>query len=82
MQLVVTPRGVVRCLYAEQIDLRALGQPVITRASHVEPTAGGGWLADLTPVQGPILGPFPCRSMALAAEQIWLEQHWLGCQAG
>ena len=80
MQLVVTPRGAVRCLYAEHFDLQSLGRPVIRRASHVEPTAEGGWLADLTPVQGPILGPFPCRSMALAAEQTWLEQHWLGCE--
>ena len=78
MQLVILPGGAVRCLYTEQIDLAALGSPAITRASHVEPTPDGLWLADLAPVQGPVLGPFPSRSEALAAEHSWLETNWLG----
>ena len=77
MDLVITPRGTLRCLYGEELDLAAFGPPVITRASHVEPGGDGRWLADLTPVAGPVLGPFPRRSDALAAEQTWLEQHWL-----
>lgn len=78
MQLVVDPGGAVRCIYSEEIDLAALGSPVITRASHVEPDQDGHWLADLAPVGGPILGPFLLRSEALAAESAWLEANWLG----
>ena len=78
MELVVTPGGRVRCLYDEAIDLYALGRPIIRRASHVEPDADGRWLADLGPVQGPRLGPFRARSLALEAERVWLERHWLG----
>ena len=77
MQLIVEPDGRVRCIYGEQIDLAVLGRAEITRASHVEPFADGQWLADLRPVSGPILGPFSCRSEALAAEVAWLEAHWL-----
>ena len=77
MQLVILPSGAVRCIYAEEIDLATLGSPAITRASHVEPTSDGRWLADLSPVDGPNLGPFLLRSQALAAEASWLEAHWL-----
>lgn len=77
MQLVILPDGTARCLYHEAIDLSVLGKSAITRASHVEPDKRGGWLADLSPVSGPLLGPFPRRSDALAAERAWLEAHWL-----
>jgi hypothetical protein len=43
----------------------------------VEPTSGGKWIADMKPVDGPVLGPFSMRSQALAAERRWLEKHWL-----
>ena len=56
-------------------------EPSITRASHVEPDQQGRWLADLTPVAGPVLGPFERRSEALEAEQSWLAEHWLVHQA-
>jgi hypothetical protein len=78
MQLVIEPGGVVRCLYTEEIDLSALGNPAISRASHVEPDQQGGWWADLSPIHGPSLGPYSHRSEALAAEQAWLEANWLG----
>ena len=77
MQLVINPGGAVRCVYSEEIDLTALGSPIITRASHVEPDQQGHWSADLSPVGGPLLGPFPSRSEALTAERDWLEQNWL-----
>jgi hypothetical protein len=77
MDLLVLPDGTVRAVYAEAIDLHNLGRPAITRASHVEPDAQGRWLADLTPVSGPVLGPFERRSDALAAERAWLAAHWL-----
>ena len=66
MQLVIEPGGVVRCIYGEEIDLAALGSPAISRASHVEPDQQGRWLADMSPVGGPLLGPFGTRSEALA----------------
>ena len=77
MTLLVLPDGTARCVYAEAIDLAALGEPTVTRASHVEPDAQGRWRADLSPVGGPVLGPFARRSDALAAEAAWLDRHWL-----
>ena len=76
MQLIVDPLGTVRAVYAEHLDLTAIGQPRIIRASHVEPTAAGQWTADLSPVGGPLLGPFPLRSQALDAEINWLHLNW------
>jgi hypothetical protein len=78
MVLRIDPRGRVRCLYSEVLDLAALGDLSIRRASHVEPDAEGRWLADLSPVGGPVLGPFALRSEALAAEVSWLESYCLG----
>jgi hypothetical protein len=77
MHIVVTPQGETRCIYGEEIDLRSLGILAIRRASHVEPSDNGRWLADLSPVGGPVLGPFDLRTEALSAEVSWLEQHWL-----
>jgi hypothetical protein len=78
MQLVIAPDGTVRGIYSEEINLTALGSPVISRASYVEPDQQGRWWADLSPVHGPLLGQFDLRSEALAAEQAWLEANWLG----
>ena len=77
MQILIDPSGMVRCLYGEAIDLATLGPLQIARASHVEPTADGQWLADLSPISGPVLGPFVCRSEALTAEEDWITEHWL-----
>jgi hypothetical protein len=77
MDLLVLADGTVRAIYAEDIDLGLFGIPSITRASHVEPDEQGRWSADLTPVNGPVLGPFNRRSDALQAEQSWLEANWL-----
>ena len=77
MQLVVQPVGTVHCLYGEELDLPQLGSLAIARGSHVEPTATGQWTADMSPVHGPVLGPFPSRSDALTAERQWFEAHWL-----
>ena len=80
MQMIVEPDGTLRCLYDEAIDLAALGRLSIARASYVEPDAQGHWLADLSPVAGPLLGPFERRSEALEAERAWLEANWLSGQ--
>lgn len=78
-RLAVRPDGASRAIYADQLApvFAALGRPVVRRASHVEPvTEDGftvGWQADLSPVGGPVLGPFPSRQEALEAEREWLE---------
>jgi hypothetical protein len=77
MQLLIATDGSVRCLYDETIDLHALGVLDIRRGSHVEPTVDGTWTADLSPVGGPVLGPFSTRSAALEAEREWLQVNWL-----
>ena len=77
MNLIVETCGFLRCVYDEAIDLAALGSLEIRRASHVEPDAAGQWTADLSPVDGPVLGPFAHRTEALAAEQAWLNARWL-----
>jgi hypothetical protein len=57
----------------------SLGTVHIQRASHVEPqpTDDGSiqWTADLSPVGGPLLGPFLLRADALEAEHQWLDAH-------
>jgi hypothetical protein len=58
MRLIIERDGQVRGIYGEEIALDALGPPRITRASHVEPHTQGLWMADLSPVGGPVLGPF------------------------
>jgi hypothetical protein len=77
MELRVNPAGLVRCLYDEAIDVTALGAISVARAGFVEPDGRGGWVADLAPSGGPVLGPFPTRGQALLAERAWLAEHWL-----
>ena len=36
MRLLVDPRGVVRAVYAEDVDLAALGRPAIVRAKAIK----------------------------------------------
>ena len=76
MNLVISPHGQIRCIYDETINLAALGELSISRASTVEPDDDGFWWADLKRVKGPLLGPFILRSQALAAERSWLETNW------
>ena len=77
MNLIIEKDGQVRGVYGEEIALDALGPLRIERASHVEPDSQGRWLADLSPVGGPVLGPYEKRSEALEAEVEWLEANWL-----
>ena len=66
--LVINPAGGGRCLYDEALNLSSLGSLQIERASHVEPDAAGRWFVDLSPVGGPVLGPYATRSFALEVE--------------
>ena len=74
-ELFVHPDGTARGLYGELIDAAEIGPATTVRASHVEPHPSGGWTADLQPSGGPVLGPFPLRSDALAAERAWLTRN-------
>jgi hypothetical protein len=62
LELRINPGGRIRCVYGEEIDLGQLGRLSISRGSHVEPTTDGRWTADLSPVNGPRLGPYSSRS--------------------
>lgn len=77
MNIVIDKQGNAYCIYDEAMNLASLGRMKIRRGSHVEPFGDDKWIADLSPVGGPILGPFVLRSRALAAERRWLEKHWL-----
>ena len=77
MQLIIDTSGNTRCIYGETIPVAHLGRIKIRRDSHVEPVAVGKWIADMKPVDGPILSPFGIRSEALTAERRWLENNWL-----
>ena len=72
-ELIIRPDGTTVGIYSDTIDYKMLGRPQIRRASHVEPTDDGRWTADLSPVDGPVLGPFDRRDEALAGEMEYLE---------
>lgn len=69
--------GSVRFIYddATATLFSEIGKLTIKRASHVEPCDEGGWTADMSPVGGPVLGPFDTRETALFEERVWLTTH-------
>lgn len=78
MQVTISKTGDLRYIHSD--DLGRLLEPLkgvrrIKRASHVEPTTEGHWTADMSPVGGPVLGPFPYRQEALDAEVKWLKEN-------
>jgi hypothetical protein len=68
--------GTARFIHDDDIAglLREIGPVEVKRASHVEPY-GDGWTVDMSPVGGPLLGPFETRAFALAFEVEWLKQN-------
>lgn len=69
----ISPNGQITLIYSDKFKgLMDNGDTNIKRASHVEPI-GDKWYADLSPVNGPILGPYELRQEALDAELQWLE---------
>ena len=67
--------GQLRYIYSDALaPLNALGETKIVRASHVEPK-GSEWFADLSPIDGPILGPYQLRDDALQAEVEWIHKN-------
>ena len=77
MLMIFDTNGSVSCLYSDALELGQIGRLTISRGSHVEPTPDGQWTADMSPVCGPVLGPYRSRRDALAAEVNWLEANWL-----
>ena len=77
MEIRVPPQGPALCIYSDALPLSEIGKLNITRVSHVEPDDSGQWMADLSPISGPKLGPFELRSAAIKAEVDWLGKHWL-----
>jgi hypothetical protein len=77
MLMIFDTNGSVSCLYSDGLELGQIGRLTISRGSHVEPTLDGQWTADMSPVCGPVLGPYRSRKEALAAEVDWLEANWL-----
>jgi len=72
--------GVLRFIYSDELkNLLEEGKAnAPKRVSHVEPSLKSGkviWTADLSPVHGPVLGPFDNREEALAAEIKWINEH-------
>jgi len=76
MKLVIK-NGRIQAIAPDDLGfLEQLGPCTVRRVSHVEPCeteTGTQWTADLSPVGGPLLGPYRTRSEALAAELAWLE---------
>jgi len=76
--LLIDEAGTLEIIYADELrPFLELGHATITRASFVEPTLDGRWTADLSPVGGPLLGPFLLREHALREERTWLDTHHL-----
>ena len=81
LHVTVKPDGTIAAIHDDVLaDLYEEGKTEVKRASHVEPVDGGeqvNWVADMSPVGGPKLGPYRLRSEALGAEKTWLESNVL-----
>ena len=74
LDIIIDTDGTLRFIHND--DMQALieqGEAKIVRASHVEPNERGQWEADMSPSDGPVLGPFRTRGEALDAEVAWLK---------
>ena len=79
-KIVIAPDGTFTFVHDDDLVALLTGDDatlVIRRASHVEPAPAGGWTADLSPVGGPVLGPFTRHDEAIAAEREWLDREGL-----
>ena len=78
MELLITPAGLTRCVYGEELDLTQLGSVIIRRGSHVEPTDDGHWMVDLSPVGGRGREAFYSTCSQATAEQVltWYAMLW------
>ena len=75
-EITIQPDGSLQFIWSDSlVGLMDEGEGQITRASHVEPNERGEWMADLSPVGGPSLGPYRLRQDALDAEVAWLRMN-------
>ena len=74
MDIIISKAGQIRFIYSDDLlGLAEQGATTVRRASHVEPCEdGSGWQADMSPVDGPMLGPYTKRADALRDEVEWL----------
>lgn len=80
-EFVIRKNGNVQTIYSDDLPmdvLGAVGKATVKRASHVEPTDDYRWTADMSPLDGPTLGPFKTRAEALRAETVWIRDNHLG----
>lgn len=77
MKITFEVDGRIKFIYDDALAgvAKEVGALTIKRASHVEPGDDGCWYADMSPVCGPLLGPFDTREEALTAERVWLVTH-------
>ena len=79
---VIIKGGKIHFIYEDAMrPFLELGEATVKRVSHVEPVIIDGkvkWNADLSPVSGPVLGPFDSRDEALSKEVEWLNANSLG----
>lgn len=73
----IRANGDMRFIWSDELaPLADSGVATTRRVSNVEQAGPGqGWTADMSPVDGPELGPFRLRRDALSAEQAWLNDH-------
>jgi hypothetical protein len=78
MKLVINKEGAIQTIAEDDLSfVSSLGDCNAQRASHVNPVKHNGkllWSADLSPVGGPVLGPFGTRTEAIKSEIEWLYQ--------
>jgi hypothetical protein len=71
LEITITESGDVQCLAPDDLDLRAVGQLFVRRASHVEyDNARECWVVTLP--NGRELGTYATRGEGLAAEVVFL----------
>lgn len=71
--ITINPDGSIEFIWADELaPLLEAGEATIKRASHVEPNECGQWVADMSPVGGPVLEPCALRAEALKLEEAWL----------
>ncbi len=76
-EIFIRPNGKIECIYTD--DTRFLVDQAssvkIKRGSNVEPTEDGQWIADMSPVGGPLSPSFKLRADALAWETAYLNNY-------
>lgn len=79
---VIIKDGKIHFIYADNMQsFLDMGEATVKRVSHVEPVTVDGevqWSADMSPVDGPVLGPYGSRQEALDEEVRWLNDNRLG----